>query len=90
MSLKIVPGLFVISIILDKAGNVKSSIINLKDVLFALAPLETVRHLKERDILFVNTGSNAHRVTAEVLHGVLLNECSKFIVKALLLSKVGL
>jgi hypothetical protein len=61
----ILPGILVISVVLHQASIVESSIINLEDVLVALAPHEALRHLEEVDEGFVGAVGDALRVTAE-------------------------
>lgn len=90
MVLEVSPGLSVVLVILDETGIVESSIVNLEDVLLALAPLEAIGHLEEGQVLLVGAIGYAGSITAEVLDGVLLHEDSKFSVKFLLLFDVGL
>ena len=90
MLLEVFPGLGVVSVILNKTGIVESSVINLEDVLLALAPLEAVGYFEEGDVVLVGAVGNASLVTAEVFHSVLAHEYSKFFVKRLLGLNVGL
>ena len=90
MCLEIFPGLLVIRVVLNKTGIVESSIVNLEDVLLALAPLETVGDFQECEVVSVDAVGNAGLVTAEVFHSVLAHEYSKFFVKLLLGLDVGL
>jgi hypothetical protein len=55
-----------------------------------LAPFEAVRDFKESDVVFVSAVSNTYGITAKFIDSVLLYECSKFVVKSLLLLEICL
>jgi hypothetical protein len=88
--LEVFPCGLVVAVEADETSIVESSIVELEDVLVALAPLEAGWELEEGDVVLVGAVGDALLVASEFFHGVLLYEDSEFLVEGLLTLEVGL